>query len=160
MSVYDKDTFTIPVSFDEFVTWLNGHARRTNVISGLGVSVPGHATVAANARGALVVFILLEDADDRATLRAEIWSSIEPTPEARQWYAETLQAIRLKWRAEAAEPELPPRPGADGATWDDAFDWYHRNRDKCRSLEKLAALIAYEPGTVRNRHAEYQAQRK
>lgn len=62
--------------------------------------------------------------------------------------------------AGAAEPELPPRPGDDGVTWDDAFDWYHRNRDKCGSLKQLAALVAYDFGTVRNRHAEYQAQRK
>lgn len=86
--------------------------------------------------------------------------SKEIGPELEQYYQAMMQAIRQKWRAEAAEPELPPRPGADGATWDDTFDWYHRNRDKCRSLEKLAALIAYDPGTVRNRHSEYQAERK
>jgi len=100
MSVYDKDTFTIPVSFDEFVTWLEGHARRTKINSGYihGAYAPGHAAaVSVVAHGAQIAFILLEDADDRATLRAEIWCSIEPTPESRQWYAETLQAIRLKW---------------------------------------------------------------
>jgi hypothetical protein len=92
-----KDTFTIPVSFDEFVAWLNGHARRTKVLPATVMTLPDRTAAIVTAHGAQIAFVLLDDADDRATLRAEIWSSIEPTPEARQWYAETLQAIRLKW---------------------------------------------------------------
>ena len=155
-----EDTFTIPVSFGEFTRWLDDRAGDMGLLPAQVMTLDGRRSATVTAHGAQFAFYLEEDTDDRTTLRALLWSGNEPTPAARQWYADTLQAIRQKWQADAAEPELPPRPGADGATWDDAFDWYHRNRDKCRSLDKLADLIAYTPGAVRNRHAEYQAQRK
>ena len=92
-----EDTFTIPVSFDEFVIWLNGHTRRTNVLPAQVMLWEGRTSATVTAHGAQFIFYLEEDTDARTTLRASLWSGNEPTPAARQWYADTLQAIRQKW---------------------------------------------------------------
>ena len=92
-----EDTFTIPVSFDEFVIWLNGHTRRTNVLPAQVMLWEGRTSATVTAHGAQFIFYLEEDTDARTTLRALLWSGNEPTPAARQWYADTLQAIRQKW---------------------------------------------------------------
>lgn len=92
-----EDTFTIPVSFDEFVTWLNGHARRTNVLPAQVMTLDGRTAATVTAHGAQYAFTVQDEDADRVTLHAELWSGIEPPQEAQQWYADTLQAIRQKW---------------------------------------------------------------
>lgn len=63
-------------------------------------------------------------------------------------------------KPEAALAPLPPRPGENGATWNDTFDWYYKTpRASCRDLKHLAALIIMSEGTVRNEHSKYQQTR-
>jgi len=52
----------------------------------------------------------------------------------------------------------PPKPGTDGATWDDLFRWYYRNRTTCRTLGDLAKAAVFSPGHVRREHAKWKAQ--
>lgn len=93
-----EDTFTIPVSFDEFVTWLDGHARRTLEAWRRAdvMTFDGRTAATVIAHGAQYAFTVQDEDADRVTLHAELWSSTEP-PAAQQWYADTLQAIRQKW---------------------------------------------------------------
>jgi hypothetical protein len=78
-------------------------------------------------------------------------------PESEDQAGATSEIPKSDDAAQRAGP--PPRPGDDGATWDDTFDWFHSvPRSVCRNLNELAKMIAQAPGTVRNRHAEYRAE--
>ena len=80
-----EDTFTIPVSFDEFVIWLNGHTRRTNVLPAQVMLWESSTSATVTAHGAQHVFTVQEEADDRTALHAELWpGSAEPTQEAKK----------------------------------------------------------------------------
>lgn len=90
-----------------------------------------------------------------------------------KWRGDDLREVanHLRWqarqqRAEPTESGKPPeadnspmpRPGDDGATWDDLFDWLYARKPEWTDLDLIviADMIGFAHGTVRNEHSKYK----
>lgn len=85
------------------------------------------------------------------------------------------EATAEQWRGEAATggiagddqgsttgaplPDMPPKLGTDGSTWDDLFDWWYRGgRVEFPTLKEVAGLVGMSSKTVYNHHSNYKAE--
>lgn len=152
-----EDTFTIQATFEDFVSWLDGHTRRTleawrraevmtwqNRTSAIVIA---HATQ--------IAFTVQAEDESTVTMRAELWTAAEPTPEARQWLAGTMDAIGRKWpqksRKKSGRHKMECNAWAEerakqGKTVDDILaDWceLYAQEQGAERLESLASPREY-----------------